>query len=195
VHVRDRLGTHSVQRGLLVGFCEELATRGLLITGFRAAWTEPRVWFVSTLLFALLHLPNWVFGAGPIAVVQALTAFFAGSMLYLTRRVTGSLIPAMLLHGLWDFSSFIGDPAVISNAPWRLTPSSRWSWFWSCFSGRRGAPSAGRRQRSRLPPRHLTAAAVTVGASLSLSAYGASPMESAQTLGWTLSSAEGRSPR
>ena len=101
---------------LLVGFCEELATRGVLITGFRAAWTEPRVWFVSTLLFALLHLPNWVFGAGPVAIFQVFTAFFAGSMLYLTRRVTGSLIPAMLLHGLWDFSSFIGDPAVITNA-------------------------------------------------------------------------------
>lgn len=101
---------------LLVGFCEELATRGMLITGFRAAWTEPRVWFVSTLLFALMHLPNWVFGAGPAAVVQVFTAFFSGSMLYLTRRVTGSLIPAMLLHGLWDFSAFIGDPAVISNA-------------------------------------------------------------------------------
>jgi membrane protease YdiL (CAAX protease family) len=52
-----------------------------------------RVWFVSTLLFALLHLPNWVFGAGPIAVVQVLTAFFAGSMLCLTRLVTGSLNP------------------------------------------------------------------------------------------------------
>jgi hypothetical protein len=75
-----------------------------------------RVWFVSTLLFALLHLPNWVFGAGPVAVVQVFTAFFAGSMLYLTRRVTGALIPAMLLHGLWDFSAFIGDPAVITSA-------------------------------------------------------------------------------
>lgn len=49
----------------LVGFCEEVATRGALIVGLRGRLTEPWVWFVSTLLFGLMHLPNWVFGAGP----------------------------------------------------------------------------------------------------------------------------------
>lgn len=100
---------------VLVGFCEELATRGILVTGFRAAWTEPRVWLVSTLLFALMHLPNWVFGAGPAAAAQVVLAFLSGSMLYLTRRLTGSLVPAMLLHGLWDFSTFIGHSVAITT--------------------------------------------------------------------------------
>ncbi|MGZ6036736.1 MAG: CPBP family intramembrane glutamic endopeptidase [Myxococcaceae bacterium] len=101
---------------LLVGFCEELVTRGVLVVGFRGAWNEPKVWFVSTLLFALMHLPNWVFGAGPAALAQVGLAFASGSMLYLTRRVTGSLIFAMLLHGLWDFSAFIGEPNLIASA-------------------------------------------------------------------------------
>ncbi len=80
----------------------------MLIVGFRAAYSEPKVWFLSSLLFGLLHLPNWGFGAGPVAAGQVLLAFSTGTTLYLTRRLTGSLVPAMLLHGLWDFAAFIG---------------------------------------------------------------------------------------
>lgn len=70
---------------LLVGFCEEMVTRDQLIVGLRGAYTEPRVWFLSTLLFALLHLPNWVFGARPTASLQVVLAFGGDSLLYLTR--------------------------------------------------------------------------------------------------------------
>jgi CAAX protease family protein len=101
---------------LLVGFCEELATRGALIVGLRGRLTEPRVWFISTLLFGLMHLPNWVFGAGPAASLQVFLAFGGGSILYLTRRLTGSLVYAMLLHAIWDFASFLGEPAALVTA-------------------------------------------------------------------------------
>lgn len=94
---------------VLVGFCEELATRGQLIVGLRGKYSEPMVWLWSTLMFGLLHLPNWAFGAGPAAVLQVFLAFGGGTMFYLTRRLTGSLVFAMLLHGLWDFASFIGE--------------------------------------------------------------------------------------
>lgn len=92
-----------------VGFCEETVTRGVLLTGFRATMTEPRVWLLTCLLFGLLHLPNWVFGAGPGAVGQVVLAFCVGSTLYLLRRVSGSLLPCMALHGFWDFATFIGE--------------------------------------------------------------------------------------
>jgi uncharacterized protein len=92
-----------------VGFCEELATRGLLLVGLRGTLSERRVWFWSSLLFGMLHLPNWIFGAGPGAVAQVGLAFASGSTLYLLRRGTGSLVPAMILHGFWDFTAFIGD--------------------------------------------------------------------------------------
>ena len=100
---------------VLVGFCEEMATRGALIVGLRGKLTEPWVWFYSTLLFALLHLPNWIFGAGPAATLQVLLAFGGGSMLYLTRRLTGSLIFAMGLHAIWDFSGFLGKASTVSS--------------------------------------------------------------------------------
>jgi membrane protease YdiL (CAAX protease family) len=99
---------------LLVGFCEELATRGALLVGLRGSLTEPWVGFLSTLLFGLMHLPNWVFGAGPGAAFQVVLAFGGGTILYLTRQLTGSLIFAMLLHGIWDFSSFLGKPATLA---------------------------------------------------------------------------------
>jgi uncharacterized protein len=91
-----------------VGFCEEMATRGLLIVGLRGSMTEGKVWLVSSVLFGLLHLPNWAFGAGPAAAFQVLLAFMSGTTFYLLRRGTGSLVAAMVLHGFWDFSTFIG---------------------------------------------------------------------------------------
>lgn len=49
--------------GILVGFNEEALTRGILVVGFRnSVSSELKVWFLSTLLFGLLHLPNAMFG-------------------------------------------------------------------------------------------------------------------------------------
>lgn len=92
-----------------VGFAEEISSRGALITGFRARYTEPMVWFLSCLLFALLHLPNWFFGVGPAAVGQVLMAFGAGSVLYLLRRFSGTLLWAIGLHAIWDFVAIGGE--------------------------------------------------------------------------------------
>lgn len=92
---------------LLVGFGEEMVTRGLLIVGLRARLGEIGVWLVSTLLFAGMHSLNFVFGqelgatAGQVGVT-----FLVGTALYILRRTGGYLILCMLLHAFWDFSSF-----------------------------------------------------------------------------------------
>jgi membrane protease YdiL (CAAX protease family) len=115
---KDMSDTTAAMVGLLVvgsigvGFCEELATRGILIVGFRGSYTETKVWFLSSLLFGLMHLPNWAFGEGPAATSQVALAFMGGTMFYVLRRVTGALIWAMLLHGFFDFASFIGDDPI-----------------------------------------------------------------------------------
>ena len=92
---------------LLVGFTEEITTRGLLLTGLRSRLNEGWVWFLSTALFALMHLLNAVTGQaiGP-TLQQVVFAFIAGTTLYILRRTTGSLVWAMILHGFWDFSTF-----------------------------------------------------------------------------------------
>jgi membrane protease YdiL (CAAX protease family) len=102
---------------LLVGFNEEVVTRGILVVGLRGRYGEAMVWFLSTLLFGLMHLPNWVFGAGPSAITQVGMTFLAGTVLYLVRRSTGSLVWAILLHGLWDFAAFAGTgTAMVGTA-------------------------------------------------------------------------------
>lgn len=92
---------------LLVGFTEEVTTRGILLTGFRSRLSEGWVWFLTSLLFALMHLTN-AFSGQPLlpTVQQVLFAFFAGTVFYIARRTTGSLVWAMVVHGLWDFSVF-----------------------------------------------------------------------------------------
>lgn len=99
---------------LLVGFNEELLTRGQLIVALRSRFGELGVWFLSTLLFALMHLPNTLFGTGVLGISQVFITFIIGSALYLLRRVSGTLIAAMLLHALWDFSSFAANSGLIA---------------------------------------------------------------------------------
>lgn len=92
---------------LLVGFAEELASRGVLAVGLREAGaSEVLVWLVTSLLFSLLHAMNVLFGqSARTTVVQLVMAFLAGSALYVTLMSTGSLLVAMVLHALWDFGT------------------------------------------------------------------------------------------
>ena len=104
---------------LLVGFTEEITTRGLLLTGLRSRMNEGWVWFITTALFALMHLMNAVSGQdlGP-TLQQVGFTFLAGTIFYILRRTTGTLLWAMLLHGLWDFSVFAvthGTPGPLAS--------------------------------------------------------------------------------
>ena len=104
---------------ILVGFTEEITTRGLLLTGLRSRLNEVWVWLISTALFAGMHLLNAASGQalGP-TLNQVVFAFIAGTVFYVLRRVTGTLIWSMLLHGLWDFSTFSlghGTPSALAG--------------------------------------------------------------------------------
>jgi len=92
--------------GVLVGFNEEMMARGQLVVALRSRFGETGVWFFSTLLFALLHLPGAFFGLGALAILQVFIQFGLGSVFYLARRSSGSLVPGMVLHGLWNTSIF-----------------------------------------------------------------------------------------
>lgn len=93
-----------------VGFGEEMTTRGSMIVGLRSRFPESKVWLISTLLFSALHLPNVLFGL-PFSAVpfQMVNTFIFGSGLYVIRRISGTLILSMILHGLWDSSMFLSN--------------------------------------------------------------------------------------
>lgn len=92
----------------LVGFNEEALTRGLVVVAWRGSTgREVWIWLASTALFALMHLPNGLFGIGLAGgVTQVVFTFLLGSGLYLLRRVSGTLLLPMAVHALWDFSTF-----------------------------------------------------------------------------------------
>ncbi len=112
----DQLGTYVMWLAIGcigVGFNEEMITRGLLIVGARGTLHEGWVWFVSSLCFGLLHVPNAFFGQSvKDTVQQVFFAFGIGTAYYVTRRITGALVVTMVLHGAWDFSTFIQSHSV-----------------------------------------------------------------------------------
>ncbi|MEY4483435.1 MAG: hypothetical protein RL693_887 [Verrucomicrobiota bacterium] len=108
-----------------VGFGEEMITRGSMIVGLRSRFSEGRVWLISTLLFSALHVPNVIFGFPMFAMpIQVLLTFIMGSGFYVIRRVSGTLILPMILHGLWDSSLFlhVATGAPSSNVQFAVYP-------------------------------------------------------------------------
>jgi uncharacterized protein len=92
---------------LLVGFAEEVVTRGLMVVGFReAGWSSLTVYLVSTVCFALLHGINAFFGqSAKVTITQMVMTLAAGTALYVIRLSTGTLITGIVLHALWDFGT------------------------------------------------------------------------------------------
>jgi membrane protease YdiL (CAAX protease family) len=93
---------------ILVGFAEETLFRGIILRALRSGdRSEGMAVLLSSLWFGLFHLTNLILGAGVGVVFQVVVATLAGVGLYLARRGTGMLIAAMVLHGLWDLSTFL----------------------------------------------------------------------------------------
>lgn len=92
---------------LVVGINEETMFRGILLHGFRGHGSEVYAWAWSTGLFAVVHGLN-VFTGSPIGTVlpQVLNAFMLGTVFYIIKRVSGSLLLPIVIHALWDFSVF-----------------------------------------------------------------------------------------
>lgn len=92
---------------LIVGFAEEVLTRGLIVVGARDAdWSALGVFLLSTVLFSLLHALNAFFGVPLRAtLVQLALTFVAGAAFYVMRLSTGTLVVGILLHAVWDFTT------------------------------------------------------------------------------------------
>jgi len=81
----------------LVGFTEELTYRGLALVGFRGGYSEVKVWLFTSILFGLLHGVNVVLGQGAVLTIrQVIFAFVIGSVFYTIRRISGTIVVAMV---------------------------------------------------------------------------------------------------
>lgn len=141
---------------LLVGFTEELTARGLLLVGLRSRLSEVWVWFLTSATFGLMHMLNFFSGQELVLTLQqVVSAFLIGTVFYILRRTTGSLIWAMVLHGLWDFSVFAvshGVPSPVAGligVLQLLAGVLGLVFVWFTFANRSGDATIGSEQASR----------------------------------------------
>ena len=103
----------------LVGYSEELMTRGLLLRSARGSgFTEIKVFLITSLAFGLMHSLNVLNGQDiKTTVTQVVFTFLAGGVYYAIFRKTGLLWVTMVLHGLWDFSLLTNCADTVNKAP------------------------------------------------------------------------------
>jgi membrane protease YdiL (CAAX protease family) len=100
----------------VTGFFEEALFRGLILGVLRPSGMWPAVW-VSSVLFAMAHLPNMLFGQAPaITLAQAVGTFCFGVGYAAVRLRTGSIWPLMVLHFLTDL--LLRIDALPTGAHW-----------------------------------------------------------------------------
>ncbi|MGH3690395.1 MAG: CPBP family intramembrane glutamic endopeptidase [Microbacterium sp.] len=95
--------------GLLIGFTEEVLTRGLVVNLMRkAGYREVVVAVISAALFSALHAGNLLNGQPlPATAFQLVYTFAFGILMYFALRVTGTIIAPILLHASTDPSIFL----------------------------------------------------------------------------------------
>lgn len=96
---------------LLVGLGEELAVRGVLLTAVRGHRGELTALLVTSIVFAVAHVPGSIIAGAPVGViaVQVVALGAVGTTYYWIRRVTGRLWPAVLIHAFTDWVLYLGS--------------------------------------------------------------------------------------
>lgn len=99
--------------------CEELLFRGVLLPAFLTRQRPAAAVFVSAALFASLHvLPT---SDGGVSLYQVPQALLVGVVLGVLRLRSGSLLPGILAHALYNATTFAlvmladADPSVGSS--------------------------------------------------------------------------------
>lgn len=100
--------------GVLVGLSEELLFRGIFLRCMRhSGMSEGAAALWTATAFGLFHLPNVLLGTGVVGLTQVLLAGLSGIALYYFRVASGTIVVAMVMHGLFDATTFLsGDHAA-----------------------------------------------------------------------------------
>jgi len=100
----------------LGAFSEEMMFRGVLFAALRTRLAVAPAVIISSVLFGFAHLVNIaVFGNLQLAGAQAVAAAMSGVLFMAIRLRTGSLIPAIVYHALWDFTSLMAVTRLLSD--------------------------------------------------------------------------------
>jgi hypothetical protein len=83
-----------------IGFGEEIFWRGFVQRRFRERWSARSAFVLTALLYTAIHLPT----GNPVLILAALTCgLFWGGFYW----ATGSLVPVLVSHMLWDPFIFV----------------------------------------------------------------------------------------
>jgi hypothetical protein len=99
---------------LSIGFNEEVVTRGILLVGLRNdKVSEWKVYVITLVVFSLLHLINLIAGGN---ITQIIVQFAGGTIFYVARRVSNTLILPIIIHAFYDFAFVLLDGPYLVNA-------------------------------------------------------------------------------
>jgi uncharacterized protein len=86
-----------------IGFGEEIFWRGFVQRRFRERGSATTAFVLTTLLYTAIHVPT----GNPVLILAALTCGLFWGGFY---RATGSLVPVLVSHMLWDPAIFVVFP-------------------------------------------------------------------------------------
>ncbi len=101
---------------LLIGFSEELLFRGILFDGIASKHNAAQTVGITAVIFGALHLANSLYtGDYATAVTQAAINIMSGVFYGAIRVRLNSIVPGMLVHALWDFSTLLYSFGLTNN--------------------------------------------------------------------------------
>lgn len=99
-----------------VGFVEELVFRGFLLQALRMEGSATRAILISGVTFGVGHVVNLLRGATLVEqIVQIVMAILIGIALAYCAVLTGSILPGVAFHALFNLSGALTPDAVLGE--------------------------------------------------------------------------------
>jgi len=98
---------------------EEVVYRGLLFSAFKRRWGTVVAVIVPTLLFTLVHVPQYSVNSTP-DFATVITLLLLSLTLTLVRSGTGNLLPCIVLHTIFNgiqSAILIAEPYILPSDP------------------------------------------------------------------------------
>jgi membrane protease YdiL (CAAX protease family) len=109
---------------IFIGISEETMFRGLMFSGLSKRFSYWPAVLLTIVLFGGIHLFNIITtGAVGQSILQTFLAMLSGALYLAIRLSMGSIIPAIIIHILWDWVAVLAPAAPTTPeqfSPWDL---------------------------------------------------------------------------